>query len=61
MPQVAAAFKHFAGTYFPVFEVSGLTLALQAACASVVAVAAAIVPAWRASRVRIVEGLRAIG
>jgi putative ABC transport system permease protein len=61
MPQVAAAFKHFAGTYFPVFEVSGLTLALQAACASAVAIAAAIVPAWRASRVRIVEGLRAIG
>jgi putative ABC transport system permease protein len=61
MPQVAAAFKHFAGSYFPVFEVSGLTVALQAACASSVAIAAAIVPAWRASRVRIVEGLRAIG
>jgi putative ABC transport system permease protein len=61
MPQVTAAFKHFAGTYFPVFEVSSLTLVLQAACAAVVAIAAAIVPAWRASRIRIVEGLRAIG
>lgn len=61
MPQVAAAFKHFAGTYFPVFEVSGVTLALQAACALMVAIAAAIVPAWRAARVRIAEGLRAIG
>lgn len=61
MPHVAAAFKHFAGTWFPVFEVSTLTLALQAACAAAVTVAAAIVPAWRAARVRIVEGLRAIG
>ena len=61
MPQVAAAFKHFAGNFFPVFEVSPLTLLLQAACAAVVAVVAAIIPAWRASQVRIVEGLRAIG
>ncbi len=61
MPHVAAAFKHFAGTWFPVFEVSTLTLALQAACAAVVAVAAAVVPAWRAAREAIVEGLRAIG
>jgi putative ABC transport system permease protein len=34
---------------------------LQAACAFAVAMAAAIVPAVQASRVRIVEGLRAIG
>jgi putative ABC transport system permease protein len=61
MPWVADAFKHFAGTYFPVFEVSSLTLALQAACAAAVAVAAALVPALRAARVRIVDGLRAIG
>jgi putative ABC transport system permease protein len=61
MPQVATGFRHFAGNYFPVFEVSALTLALQAACAAAVAIASAIVPAWRAARVRIVEGLRAIG
>jgi putative ABC transport system permease protein len=61
MPYAAAAFKSLAGTYFPVFEVSKLTLALQALCAAIVAVAAAIVPALRASRVRIAEGLRAIG
>jgi putative ABC transport system permease protein len=46
---------------FPVFRVSGQTIALQAACALVVALAAAIVPAVQAARVRIVEGLRAIG
>ena len=61
MPYVAAGFKHFAGEYFPVFEVSTLTLALQAACATIVAVAAAIVPAVSAARTRIVQGLRAIG
>ena len=61
MPYVAAAFKHFAGEYFPVFEVSALTLVLQAACASVVAVAAAVVPAVAAARTRIAQGLRAIG
>jgi len=61
MPWIADLFKHFAGTYFPVFKVSPLTRALQAACAGVVALAAAIVPAVRAARVRIVEGLRAIG
>lgn len=61
MPYVAAGFKQVAGTYFPIFEVSALTLGLQAACAAAVAVAAAVVPAARAARIRIVEGLRAIG
>lgn len=57
----AEAFKFFAGTYFPVFKVSTLTFSMQAACAVAVALAAAVVPAFRASRVPIVEGLRAIG
>ena len=61
MPYVADGFKHFAGEYFPIFEVSVLTLALQAACAAIVAVAAAVIPAARAARTRIVHGLRAIG
>jgi putative ABC transport system permease protein len=49
------------GTLFPVFEVSGETVALQFACAAVVGLVAALLPARRAARVRIVEGLRAIG
>jgi len=49
------------GTLFPVFAVSMETVWLQFACALVVGVAAAVVPAWRAARVRIVEGLRAVG
>jgi putative ABC transport system permease protein len=49
------------GTLFPVFEVSGHTVALQIACALGVGVLAAIVPGRRAATVRIVDGLRAIG
>ena len=49
------------GTLFPVFEVSPETVWLQFACALVVGVAAAVVPAYRAAQVRIVEGLRAVG
>jgi putative ABC transport system permease protein len=49
------------GTLFPVFEVSNETVALQVACAAVVGLVAALLPARRAARVRIVEGLRAIG
>jgi len=49
------------GTLFPVFEVSSETVALQLACAVAIGAIAAALPAFRASRVRIVEGLRAIG
>ena len=57
----AVVFQHATGGVFPIFKVSQETMLLQAACAFVVALAAAIVPAVQASRVRIVEGLRAIG
>jgi putative ABC transport system permease protein len=60
-PPLAEVFKHATGGVFPVFRVSHETMLLQAACAFAVALAAAIVPAVQASRVRIVEGLRAIG
>jgi putative ABC transport system permease protein len=60
-PPAASFFKQATGGVFPVFRVSGQTIALQAACALVVALAAAIVPAVQAARVRIVAGLRAIG
>jgi putative ABC transport system permease protein len=58
---VAQWFGAKMGTLFPVFEVSGETVWLQFACALVVGVAAAVVPAYRAAQVRIVEGLRAVG
>ena len=56
---VAAFFKQAVGI-FPIFEISSDTIALQVACAAVVALAAAVVPAVQAARVRIVEGLRSI-
>jgi putative ABC transport system permease protein len=49
------------GTLFPSMDVSLLTLALQVACVVGVGLLAAAIPAWRASRVSIAEGLRAIG
>jgi putative ABC transport system permease protein len=57
----AAAFKKAAGGVFPIFQVSSETVLLQVACALAIGLTAAIVPAWQASRVRIVDGLRAIG
>jgi putative ABC transport system permease protein len=58
---LAAAVKGLVGNIFPVFKVSGETVVLQAASALVVGALAGIVPAIRAARVRIVEGLRYIG
>jgi putative ABC transport system permease protein len=56
-----AWFSKQMGTLFPVFEVSTETIALQFACAVAIGAIAAALPARRAARVRIVEGLRAIG
>ncbi|MBX3666082.1 MAG: FtsX-like permease family protein [Burkholderiales bacterium] len=58
---VADWFARQMGTLFPVFEVSASTVRLQIACAAAVGVAAAVLPALRAARVRIVDGLRAVG
>jgi len=58
---VADWFAAQMGTLFPVFKISTNTLWLQVACAVVVGVAAAVLPAWRATQVRIVDGLRAAG
>ena len=55
------AFGTVMAKLFPVFHVSARTLAMQVGAALVVGIIAAIVPGWRAARVRIAEGLRAIG
>ena len=60
-PFATATFKHFAGSVFPVFAVSRETYLLQVACALGVGIAAAVIPAVQAARVRIADGLRAIG
>ena len=58
---VAEAFGRKMGTMFPVFNISGETIALQFVCALTVGILAALLPARRAATVRIVEGLRAVG
>ncbi len=55
---LAAAFASLAGTLFPVFRVSGTTMALQLSAALIVGVVAAAWPAWKMSRIDIVAGLR---
>lgn len=58
---IANAFGTAMGTLFPSFYVSDATVLRQAVCAAGVGVIAAIVPAYRAATVRIVDGLRSIG
>ncbi|RZL02862.1 MAG: FtsX-like permease family protein [Rubrivivax sp.] len=55
---LAKAFAGTVGTLFPVFQVSGLTMALQLLACVVVGLVAAAWPAWKMSRIDIVQGLR---
>jgi putative ABC transport system permease protein len=58
---LAAAFRSAAGTLFPIFQISTLTMALQLLAALIVGTVAAAWPAWRMSRIDIVAGLRHVG
>jgi putative ABC transport system permease protein len=58
---VAAQFSEQVGTLFPVFGVSRETVYMQAAAAAAVGLTASVLPALRAARVPIVDGLRSIG
>ena len=58
---IAHGFGEAMGTLFPRFFVSDETLSMQAVAALLVGAVAAIVPAWHAARLRVVDGLRAIG
>ena len=58
---LADAFAEAMGSLFPIFFVSRETMLLQIGAAAVVGAVAAVVPAWNAARLRVVEGLRAIG
>ena len=57
----ARAFAATVGSMFPAIVVAADTVALQALSALAVGVVAAALPAWRARRARIVDGLRAVG
>jgi putative ABC transport system permease protein len=55
---VAAFFKSLVGSVFPVFRISQETFTWQFASMVVVGILAAIVPAIRSARIKIVDGLR---
>jgi len=55
---LAAAFGSAAGTLFPAFHVTPLTMGLQLLAALIVGAVAAAWPAWKMSRIDIVQGLR---
>ena len=57
----AQAFVSTVGSILPSFKVTEETIVMQALAALAIGVVAAAIPAWRAARVRIVDGLRAIG
>jgi putative ABC transport system permease protein len=57
----AQAFVSTVGSILPSFKVTEETVVLQALAALAIGLVAAAIPAWRAARVRIVDGLRAIG
>jgi putative ABC transport system permease protein len=58
---VAAGFKSAMGTMFPVFHVTPETVTMQVIAAAAVGFAAGLLPAVRAARVKIVDGLRYVG
>jgi putative ABC transport system permease protein len=58
---IAAAFAKSVGSLFPSFRVSENTMALQLVASVIVGVVAAAWPAWKMSRINIVNGLRHVG
>ncbi|MES2104103.1 MAG: FtsX-like permease family protein [Pseudomonadota bacterium] len=58
---IAASFAKAVGTLFPQFRVSETTMALQLLASLIVGVVAAAWPAWKMSRISIVNGLRQVG
>jgi putative ABC transport system permease protein len=57
---IADVFAAAMGTLFPIFFVSGDTVAMQMIAALGVGAVAAAFPVWHSARVRIVDGLRAV-
>jgi len=58
---LAEGFAERMGSLFPIFFVSENTMLMQLGAAVVVGMVAAAFPAWHTARVRIVDGLRAVG
>jgi putative ABC transport system permease protein len=58
---LAKAFGKILAAYFPIFRVPKEIILMDLGACLLVGLAAAIVPAWRALRIRIADGLRRIG
>jgi putative ABC transport system permease protein len=57
---IAHIFWRATGTLFPIFAITPNTLWLQLLAALLIGLLAAAIPAWRSTRIRIVDGLRAV-
>jgi putative ABC transport system permease protein len=57
----AKEFSQFIGTYFPTFRVEIETIYMDIGASILVGLCAAIIPTWRAVKIRIADGLRRIG
>jgi putative ABC transport system permease protein len=60
-PPAAKVFSKYVGTYFPTFRVEIETIYMDIGAAILVGLSAAIIPTWRALKIRIADGLRRIG
>jgi len=58
---VAKAFGKILGAFFPIFKVPDGVIMMDLVACIIVGLTAAIVPTWRALRIRIADGLRRIG
>jgi putative ABC transport system permease protein len=58
---VARMFGDLMGTFFPVFNVERSTIFLDILFSLLVGIIAAVFPTWRASTIKIADGLRRIG
>jgi len=60
-PPAAKVFSKYVGTYFPAFRVEIDTIYMDIGASILVGLLAAIIPTWRAVKIRIADGLRRIG
>ncbi len=60
-PPAAKVFGKIVGTYFPTFRVEMATIYMDIGASILVGLFAAIIPTWRAVKIRIADGLRRIG
>jgi putative ABC transport system permease protein len=57
----AKEFSRYIGTYFPTFRVEIETIYMDIGASILVGLCAAVIPTWRAVKIRIADGLRRIG